>query len=277
MFITETDRTEPLFPRHVDDDRFPGWVGDDRVPTIDSIQTCMRIINEALLAPTAINNDLDRMVMRHNLLTTHLGLGLAIATGLRNIRTPIIDLTLVDRQTGFICLREKDHQDGNHTRLVVLPSVVIAQIMSYLAHLGRLFTLWREQITNMLKVRSTKWRDKQRHDKEVEIDLTRSLFFIDPTDSGLVVREFTGTRLKQEIDALQPGLWPVANAGRHFLRTRLVDAGVPETVINTQLGHWSHGEEPWALESSLSPAAFRKVLRPILDSLMDRVGFEVIE
>jgi hypothetical protein len=42
------------------------------------------------------------------------------------------------------------------------------------------------------------------------------------------------------------------------------------------MGHWFIGQEPWGLNSSLSPHRFRTELSAHIPTLLDQLGFEVI-
>ncbi len=129
-----------------------------------------------------------------------------------------------------------------------------------------------------LEVKATKNRDRsQKGEGRYKLSLLQTLFFLREEEGGMEAEEFTGHRLHQYLEQLAPGLWPIPNAGRHFLRTYLTQAGCPETVINTVMGHWGVGESAWAPDSALDPLRYREELAPHLESALDAIGYRVMD
>lgn len=252
-------------------------VGDDRVPRIESVKALIDALRETLLALPAPRRRAD-VIQRHNAFTTYTALGLALTTGFRAVRTPIPDLTAIDQQTGFMCLQEKDRSDGAHGRIVWLPERIRTQVRDYLCHLQRLRRHLPWDWPLELCVPATKHRDRSGFGGEsYSLSLADTLFFIEETDAaGCKPVELTGTTLQQHLDAVHARHWPVANAGRHLLRSYLAAAECPTTLINAHLGHWHYGEEPWGHFSTFDPLQYRRAIAPHLDRLLDVLGYEFV-
>ena len=247
-------------------------VGDDRVARIESLQS---LVQKSRNAVREVSDDTP--FEAHNAHATYLGLVLALVTGYRAVRTPFVDVSAIDRDTGVMCLQEKDRHDGAHSRFVILPQAVREQLDIYLRQLHELWIKLPASQRASLTVEATKTRDRSAFGTpRFQLDLTSTLFLFErsATDSYHAV-EFTGRRLKQRLDDLAPGHWPVENAGRHLLRTYLTEHGADATMINTIMGHASYGEEPWAPTSSIDPHVWRERLLPQLKKLLGVIGFKV--
>ena len=247
-------------------------VGDDRVARIESVETLVRRARHEVE-----NTPPSNPYAYHNAQATYVALVLALVTGYRAVRTPFVDVSAVDWATGLMCLQEKDRNDGVHARFVLLPPTLRKQLQIYLQHLRQLWLRLPSARHAALSVRATKSRDRSAFGTgHFDLDLTHTLFLFDHTESRRpVATELTGNQLRARLDTLAPGHWPVANAGRHLLRTFLTNRGVDATVINALMGHASYGEEPWAPESGLDPWLWREQLEDHLEKLLGVVGFEV--
>lgn len=249
--------------------------GDERILAPKLLKdTTTKLRTEARCCPAKTLLDLVR---RHNLVTGYVGAFLAICTGFRSVRTPIPDLTLIDDDSGFLVLQEKDRRDNSHGRIVWIPPRLQEQVDSYLRYLR---TLWFElppSVSKILVVPATKQRDRSQFGSDrFELDLGRTLFFLEASPTGITQQEFTGTRLKHVVESVVPGGWPFDNSARHFLRSILMHRGCPATSINTLMGHAGLGEGAWAPQSGLDPFRYRESLQPFLDGLLDDLHFEVL-
>lgn len=257
------------------------WTGNDRLPRAESISDLIAELSGRLHSQSPPHRrDAAGWLNAHNLMTAYTALGLTLAVGGRAIRTPVPDLSARHHATGTIALQEKDRSDGSHARLVVLPPEVIQQIEAYMEHLVVLFTTFPGLPTS-LTCPATKHRDRSAYQSDqYELALRSTCFFLDAGDpedpTTWVPVELTGRRLREECNRVLPAAWPLDNAGRHLLRSYLTAQGCPATIINTHLGHWSYGEEPWGAPSAFDPVRYRKAIRPYLDRLMQDIGYRVV-
>jgi hypothetical protein len=253
--------------------------GDSWVPKVTTVKKLIEELQLRLRFLFVDPNSLGDIVARHNLLTTYVALVLALVTGFRSVRTPIVDLDMVDFN-GFLSLHEKDRRDGAHARIVYLPLPVQQMVKTYLKHLRRFILRQPIQFSGVIDVVASKARDRMRADRSqldmsrYDLLLSRTFFYVHHSEDGLSYQELTGNNLSERINHYCPDSWPVSNAGRHFLRSWLTNTGCDATVINTQMGHWSRGEESWADFSATDPCHFRSEISKHLDQLLSAISFD---
>ncbi len=187
---------------------------------------------------------LSALVAYHNAYTTYTVLMTAYCTGHRAINSPFIPEVMIDRETGYAVVRDKDSADFYHSRLVWLPPECLNHLSLYQQHLGRLKTL----------------------------DIARgnsspNHFYLKPDGYSEPV---TKTRLIDHLKAFGFHLPP--NVQRHLLKSELQENGCPVEVIEILLGHWHLGQEGWTQASALNPLDFRDELAKHLPPLLRRLG-----
>lgn len=218
----------------------------------------------------------------HNWVAAYTGIGLSIVTGFRNSNTPILDLNLIDPETGFLHMEEKDHENASHARLVWIPEEVRVCVTQYLNHLKVLWATLDFQEKAQLTVLATKNRDIRIFGtKTFPLSLQSSLFLYVKTSQGYKPKEFSGRRLQSLLNTFEKGAWPIPNNGRHFLATNLFnDSGNSfATIIKTVMGHWHLGESPWGPDSAMDPYQLREALKAPFAKLLGKEGvdFQVID
>lgn len=187
----------------------------------------------------------------HNLYTAYVNLMLLWATGYRAVRDPIADPSELNRRRGFVVISDKEGDDMGHSRVVFLPERMIRQLDCYEAH--------RLALSRRLQMAGRK--------------ITLSTFFWFLTSKYETVPA-TPKQLADEIVWVFP--WPL-NTSRHTLRGYLRDRDVPGDLVDTFMGHWGIGTEPWARHSALDPYAFKEGVVPVIEELLESLGFDVLE
>lgn len=187
---------------------------------------------------------LSALVAYHNAYTTYTVLMTAYCTGHRATNSPFIPGVMIDRESGFAVVRDKDSADFYHSRLVWLPPACLNHLSLYQQHLGRLKTL-----------------DIARESS------SPSHFYLKPDGCSEPV---TKTRLIHQLKAFGFHLPP--NVQRHLLKSELQENGCPAEVIEILLGHWHLGQEGWTQASALNPLDFRDELAKHLPPLLRRLG-----
>ena len=252
---------------------FTGYVGDEGVPTIDTLR---KIIDQMKSSLDPAQAHLITVEKYHNIFTAYTSLVLGLVTGFRSVRTPILDLSIIDEESGFISLQEKDRKDRSHARVAFVPFTVIDQINAYLIHLRQRVIALPFQHQGVIVAEATKIRDKSVSDQDhYSIMMNRNFFFYLNKNEERY-EELTGKHLKREVEKLVPNGWATGNANRHFLRTYLVNRDVAPTVINALMGHWRYGEESWDNHAAMDPWLYRAELMPHLEGVLEDVGFEVV-
>lgn len=248
--------------------------GNDWAPTSTHIKALVVKLRERIQHKSA-----PSLYEHHNLVVAYLGIGLSIASACRDVRTPILDLTLIDQETGFLPMQEKDRSDGSHARLVWIPPIIRAAVDSYLTYLRGLWAVMPLDEPLEIVVPATKMRDRQAFGAdEFSLSLQKTLFFFDRSETRWQASEFSGKKLKALVDGILPGHWPIPNAGRHLAATFLFNAEDSfATIIKTLMGHWYLGESAWAPDSAFDPYRYREAVSPVINSMLEEVDFQAIE
>ena len=247
--------------------------GNDWAPRTDSIKEVVETLQKHLQSHQASNP-----YQHHNLVACYVGVILSIVTAFRNVRTPILDLTLIDQETGFLPLQEKDRSDGAHARLVWVPPRVCKLIDNYLGHLRRLWTTLPFDFSTELTVSATKYRDRQTFGGDkFSLSLQKTLFLFVQHDEQWTATEFSGRQLLSSLHVMLPGYWNIPNLGRHLSATYMFNCqGSYATLDKAFLGHWHLGESPWLPDSGFDPIHYRDYIAPKMEALLDQIGFHHI-
>jgi hypothetical protein len=250
--------------------------GNDWAPKIEGIKTLLEMLR------IKIAQGSDDPYEYHNWVAAYTGIALSIVTGFRNSNTPILDLSLIDPETGFMHMEEKDHENGSHARLVWIPQEVRACVTQYLNHLKSFWAMLDFQEKAQLTVPATKNRDIRIYGtKSFPLSLQSALFLYLKTEKGYKPKEFSGRRLQGLLNTFEKGAWPIPNNGRHFLATNLFNDSEQSfaTIIKTVMGHWHLGESPWGPDSAMDPYQLREALKVPFEKLLgtDGVDFRAIE
>ena len=253
------------------------YVGDELAPNVQGIRELLYQLRQKIESFQQ-QSTIESMVQYHNLVVSYMALLLSVVTGLRPVRTPITDLTVIDKATGLMPLQEKDEEGGVHARIVWLTDLVRKQISEYITYLRvALIRFSVRGLPSHLNVPATKYRDHSRFNQGTySIPLNRTLFFLEIKEDELHASEWVGDRLVEQLqeslsdDVLK--IWAVGNSGRHFIRSYLVECGCPATIINAFMGHWGTGEEMWAPYSAFDPLRYRKMISRYLKELDEALG-----
>ena len=250
--------------------------GNDWAPKIEGIKILLGMLRDKIAQG---NKDPYEY---HNWVAAYTGIALSIVSGFRNSNTPILDLNLIDQETGFLHMEEKDHENTSHARLVWIPEDVRACVTQYLNHLKSLWATLDFQERAQLIVPATKNRDIRIYGtKTFPLSLQSALFLYLKTDNGYKPKEFSGRRLQSLLNTFQQGAWPIPNNGRHLLATHLFNDSKESfaTIIKTVMGHWHFGESTWGPDSAMDPYHLREALKAPFEKLLGNQGidFQVVE
>ncbi|HBK43148.1 MULTISPECIES: hypothetical protein [unclassified Polynucleobacter] len=251
--------------------------GNDWAPKAGSIKRLLQVLRTQIASPGE-----QDPYQHHNWVAAYTGIALSIVSAFRNANTPILDLSLIDQETGFLHMEEKDRENASHARLVWIPDEVCACVSAYLNHLKRLWVTLSYQTSPELIVPATKNRDIRIYGtKSFPLSLQSSLFLFEVVGGKWQPKEFSGRRLQALLDSLEKGSWPIPNNGRHFLATTLFNEKQNSyaTVIKTVMGHWQMGESPWGPDSAMDPYHLREALKIPFEKLLGKEGvdFQVID
>ncbi|KEK28122.1 hypothetical protein [Shewanella xiamenensis] len=223
----------------------------------------------------------------HNAFVAYTVWMLLFGTGYRAAWNPLPSLALFLPSLNLMGISDKDDCDFTHSRIVAIPSVLTAQLIEYRRHLGCLRGLLRllmpqfcSELDNIIDVdrqvlsydnlQASAWYTKIRNSRSQH----GPFFFFQKQKSGMVTRSLSPSQL---VSVLKEKNSIPANAGRHWLKSSLLDRRVDPELINFQMGHWQAGEVPIGNYSALSPIEAINELVPILDQLFREVGWKQLK
>ncbi len=203
--------------------------------------------------------DLSLLIKCHNNFTRYVAIMVAYATGIRAVTNPIPRLSNIDYDTGLFVLRDKDSEDGYHTRLMWCAPMCMEQLQVYWQHINK--------VIHAIGSGRPDFYSELTYDHNGE----REAFFLQSDETPFNV---TPQVLHAFYD-LPCKIHLPDNAHRHYLRSVMLERNCPPEVINAYMGHWSVGEEPWGKYSSLSAYNYCKHLGRHIPFMLDDLGFTV--
>lgn len=248
----ETSQTWSILTTALDGfDKFGGrplltakqWLGSRFAPPKSDLREIIKRLKKALSIPPTCDATFAKF---HNAMTIYTALFYLYATGCRPTAALIPSSSAIDPETGFTILDDKAAPDGFKTRLVWVSHECRAQLTNYEQHLERLAI----QLPN---VRS-------------KIEKTKIPMIL---DNGQI-KSLKPAGMRTELRAL--GWEYPLNAGRHYLRSRLVGE-IGSEALHAFLGHWHLGIEPWSKEAALDPLSYRAELAGSLPKILREAGF----
>ena len=264
------------------------YLGSTYTPTLATIKQL--IIDLSLqtkaLSPKTLHR-FEEITYYHNAFVAYTAWMLLFGTGYRAAWNPLPSLALFLPSLNLMGISDKDDCDFTHSRIVAIPSVLTAQLIEYRRHLGCLRGLLRllmpqfcSELDNIIDVerqvlsydnlQASAWYTKIRNSRSQH----GPFFFFQKQKSGIVTRSLSPSQL---VSVLKEKNSIPANAGRHWLKSSLLDRGVDPELINFQMGHWQAGEVPIGNYSALSPIEAINELVPILDQLFRDMGWQQLK
>lgn len=227
-----------------------GHVGSRLCPTLAAVQTAVQRLQEEIEAAAGYSKNPD-WIRYHNLYSFYTLCAFSYTTGVRGIRIPYLSLAEVDAVTGFARLTDKDSGSNYKTRLVWIPSGLRKQMRYYGRHLEAV-RLTAQGSPEVL---------------EQPCFLLESGEHVNAREQVLMARPKT---LRPVMKEFLP--FPV-NVHRRFMRTELLSRQCPPEIVDTWMGHWHRGEEPWGEHSCFSYADYQQELEKYLLPLLTELGF----
>lgn len=195
----------------------------------------------------------------HNNFTRYVAIMVAYATGIRAVTNPIPRFSDIDYDTGLFVLRDKDSEDGYHTRLMWCAPMCAEQLQLYWQHINK--------VVHKIGSGRPDFYSGLTYDHNGESEV----FFIQADKTPVSVTP----QLLHAFNGLPCSFNLPDNAHRHYLRSTLLERNCPPEVLNAYMGHWSVGEEPWGKYSSLSAYNYRKHLAKHIPIMLNDLGFKV--
>lgn len=238
-------------------------LGEERIGShlLVTLESARRLANAT---PSVIRHGVDRLLSEgrlsdlHDAITTHtICMLLAVAT--HRPAEALFRLTLgdilIESDSGAALFSDKVHDGAHNPRLVALPKTVVRQLRAYLTHLSGL---------------SVREPSLSGHIRRVLVGDAPLFFKVSPQ----------GGCAELDLESFKAGLperWcelPL-NWGRHWMRTRGIEAGIRPELVNMQLGHLEAVGYPFSGASPTEPWRFVQAVAGDWERLAQRQGWEV--
>jgi hypothetical protein len=243
-----------------------GMVGTAYRPRKKAVRKMVSSLQDRMRHIQQMPNTLKKLLLLHNNIMRYTAILFAFSTGFRAVRSPLLPPSQIDEKTGFAVISDKDGIDYYNARIVWLPHLCIQQYQSYLAHLDCLLPKLEFLDLNAFNALRHLLEHPSPSDK---IPL---FFFLRMDGNTTTIRpldiwkEIRG-RLQYDLPA---------NAGRHYLRSNLMERGCSPELVAAFMGHWERGEEPWGRYSALSPLQYASTLASYITPMLEEDGWAVM-
>jgi hypothetical protein len=197
-------------------------------------------------------------IKRHNLYIVYLYLGLQFATTLRPHNNPQLYWLQYNRDAGVILIFDKQSGKYNEHRILVLP----------------------RRIRSLLKSMQDAWPKMHdyimvNHCMSYQHDKIKQIFFHIGSDGVLV--DFTNNSICDAFNSLGLDFTDPMNMPRQYTRNYFYHNNISHQVADILMGHQSEGREVFNLASTTSLARAAAVYLPVLDRMLDEIGFTEVE
>ncbi|WP_209326940.1 hypothetical protein [Pseudoalteromonas sp. PA2MD11] len=230
---------------------------------------------------------LEWLVAYHNAYVVYTSWMLLFGTGYRAVWNPLPTFSLFIAQFNLLGISDKDDSDFTHSRLVCIPNILKLQIQDYQEHLTSLRGLIRAlnphlalKIDHFISSKELSLKMSYEETASWYLDIKNSrrnygpLFIFENLTTGLKVKPISPKKL---IECLPSGISIPSNAGRHWLKSKLLAVGVTSELIDLQMGHWQVGQLPLAKYSSLRYKSVSVELLPHLDEAFEEVKWQKVK
>jgi integrase len=153
----------------------------------------------------------------------------------------------IDFDSGIASVQDKGDESGPKTRLLYLPKSVRVQVQKY-----------------------------EKYRRTMEITFFKNpapplpCYFVDADRNAILI---TPSLLEEKMRKYLP--FP-ANVARHFIRTELMERGLPPEIVDAWMGHASRGEQQWGKFACFSYRKSIEALEATLVPLLKELGFKPI-
>jgi hypothetical protein len=222
------------------------YIGRRLCPRNEKVRESVRALKNDLRKPYKSSPD-QAWITFSNLYTFYTLWVFGMATGVRKMVTPYIDVSEVSPLNGVARIRDKDGDAGTKAKLVWIPGMVVEQMKHFAAH--RAYIRSRFQIA----------------------DGGLPCFFLSDQGRTKLARPAT---MFPYLEKYLPG-FPV-DIHRRFIFNALLNSGCPPEVGRIWMGHACAGEEWWSDNATFSHQDYRGKLRQYLVPILNYLAFEPV-
>lgn len=254
----------------------PHQIGSSVCPTSDCISTIVSNLYDRVHYERNNSHDVSSFVAFHNAFTSYCMMMLAFSSGYRAVSNPLVSLSEIDLDQGFLVISDKDNNDNFNSRLVWVPQLCCDQLRvynNYRQNSEEKFYMLNSEIASQLRDEyhsEFSWPKEKRSDGDQ--NKLPFFFYLQHTSSPSLVKAIS-VRSGHDFS------WEYSipdNANRHYLRTKLSEAGIEGEIIDAFMGHWLRGQEPFGRFSTLSPEMVANILDKPLTKILKDNGWKVI-
>ena len=264
------------------------FIGSSFTPKQDTIIKLVNVLSARVLNSTpSFQHRMENIIAYHNAFTAYTAWMLLFGTGYRAAWNPLPTLALFLPSLNLMGISDKDNSDFSHSRMVAVPTVLKTQLIEFKRHLGCLRGLLRILMPKLCSYldkivdvdqhtlgfnhsEATLWYKTIRNSRNQH----GPFFFLHFQRSAVVSKSLSPSEL---VGFCKSEICLPSNAGRHWLRSCLLDKDISTELINFQMGHWQAGEVPLGHYSALSHVDAVNELVPVLDGLFKEVGWQPIK
>ncbi len=226
------------------------YVGSQLVPTRAYVEKLVSHMQQHLTVADQSGSLFERIVSVHNCYTAYTVAMLMFCTGYRSIRDPLPRWNQLSLSRRLIVIADKTDDTQSHARFLPLPEMMVTQLNHYLRH--------REAVVGRLQL-------------YLQQEWDTPFLFLDTHGHP---KQVSPKRLQKQLN--WPGSPPL-NINRHFLHTQLKESGCSSELVDSYMGHWDAGQEPWSKHSTFCPRKYREHISSAMESLMQQQGWKAIE
>ncbi|MGM0434315.1 MAG: hypothetical protein ACQEQ1_06615, partial [Pseudomonadota bacterium] len=247
------------------------FVGAERVATSDYFRQLVGSLTDSIKAGAPSMS----VAEQHNEYSAYTWLYLAMATASRGVHHPFENLDIA-AELGELHVHDKDFESGGQARVAFLPEQLTDHLQHYLRWCQRVLQIIARAGPaprigfNRMQVKSRR-QTLQPTSGEDTYPAFGSLFFL---NDDWHPEPATPKTVKAHLGDRHP--LPI-NAQRHVLRSYLIEQQCPEELIDSFMGHWDRGREPWASYSVVEPTQYRQQMLAYLEPFLSGLGFESLE
>jgi hypothetical protein len=260
------------------------FMGSSFTPTKTAVSTLIDSLTQRVASSKpSFHHRLVDIIEYHNAFTAHTAWMLLFGTGYRAAWNPLPTFALFLPSLNLMGISDKDDSDFTHSRIVAVPNVLTSQLKEYKRHLGCLRALLRvlmpklcstidkivevdQHVLNFNHSQASQWYKVIRNSRKEQ----GPFFFFHQQGTSVVTKNLSPSEL---VNYCKNEIVLPSNAGRHWLKSNLLEKNIAPELINFQMGHWQAGEVPLGHYSALSHIEAINDIVPVLDELFKEAGW----
>ena len=239
-----------------------GYAGSQLCPTLEAVRLLASGLAETVEQARHAHSSTNYLVDVHNAVATYTGAMLGFSTGYRSVADPLTSVEHFHLASRRVVIADKTSDAANGIRVAIVPEMLCKQLSLYLQHL-RALALSLPILNPTTHRQLLALLNASRSEKPLPL-----LFLLQLDGSFVSMRPATvGPRFRAV------GYRLALNANRHYLRTRLRERGASGEEVNSFMGHWQLGQEPFHPFATLGLDTLQERIAPLLQEILAETGW----